>query len=121
MDKIDKDDCAVYAIAFCCNVKPDDARYWLWRCGRNLFDGTTDRQISRAIRKLGFNQRRIKTPCKTIRGFGRLMKPGAYLILTCDHAVAVVDGRICDKVKNSDLMRIEKVYKITRKPFDSAS
>jgi len=112
MDKIDRDDCAVYAIAFCCYMQPDVVRYWLSREGRKLFDGATDRQISRTIRRLGYNQRRVKTDAKTVRGFARMKRKGAFLVSTVDHVVAVIDGRICDKVENSDLMRIEKVYRI---------
>lgn len=113
-----ENDCAVYAVAFICRIDPDDARYRLWMAGRPGNDGTYDWQITKAIRGTGRHLRRCDTVAKTIRTFARECRPGAFLITTCDHAVAVVDGNICQRPipRNSDLMRIEQCHKILLDP-----
>ena len=112
----DKNDCAVYAVAFTCHCDPDVARFQLWRAGRDHADGATDAQIARAVRKLGRTMRRVSTACPTVRTFSRIHTAGTFLVTTTDHVVAVVDGRVCDKNTESDLLRIEKVHRIQLTP-----
>ena len=114
----DKDDCSVYAVSFLTLTSPDEARFRLWKAGRNIGDGATDRQIRAAIRALGYDLRRVKTPCHTIRGFAKSCEPGAFLVSTSDHVCAVIDGYLCDRPAVSDLLRIERIDKIVKKPFD---
>jgi hypothetical protein len=110
-----KHECAVYAVAFCCRVDPDDARFRLWRAGSSPGDGSTNRQISEAVRALGYRLRRIRTPSKTFRTFARECRLGAFLVSSSDHAAAIIDGNICQRPipRNSDLMRIETIHKIS--------
>ena len=114
----DYDDCSVYAIAFLTRQTDEEVRWRLWRAGRNVGDGATDKQIRATIRGLGYALRRFKTECRTIRGFGRACVPGSFLVTTTDHVVAVIDGYVCDRPTVSDLSRIERVDKIVRKPLD---
>ena len=39
IDRVDKDDCAVYAVAFTCNCTPEEARRCLAWQGRRFGDG----------------------------------------------------------------------------------
>jgi len=115
----DKNDCAVYAVAFTCHCDPDVARFQLWRAGRDHADGATDAQIARAVRKLGRTMRRCTTNCKTIRTFARVHRWGTFLLTTTDHVVAVVDGNVCHRTSDpevTDLQRIEKVHRIQLTP-----
>lgn len=107
--------CADYAIAFTCNVHPELSGYWLWKCGRRVGDGATDRQIADAIDILGHRMRRVRTKMRTVRTFARSRRLGTYLVTTTDHVVAVVDGRVCDVPEYGDLLRIEKVHRIGKK------
>ena len=112
---IDTDDCAVYAIAFACGVPPARARFNLWAKGRNFNDGATEDQIFATILTLGHKVRRIGTRAKTIRTFAYCKPKGSYIVITADHAVAVIDGYICDRPEVSSLLRIENVWKVTKK------
>ena len=112
----DTNDCAVYAVAFSCHVTPADAGFYLWRAGRNIGDGATDRQISKAVRWSDHRLRRVKTDAKTIRSFARSNPSGTFLVATTGHVVAVVDGYVCHRPfpEHSDLYRIEKIHKVSR-------
>lgn len=113
----DKDDCAVYAVAFVCHVDPDRSRYVLGQCGRAFRDGATDVQIRAACRLLGRRLRRFRSECRTVRTFARDNVWGTFLVTTADHVVAVVDGNVCDRswrADTSDLMRIVRVDKVSR-------
>jgi len=111
----DKHDCSVYAVAFTCHVDPDRARFVLGQCGRVFRDGATDVQIRASCRLLGRRLRLIHTECRTIRSFARENVWGTFLVTTVDHAVAVVDGHVCERSWRediSDLARIVNVYKV---------
>lgn len=114
----DKDDCSVHAVSFLTRASPSEARFRLWKAGRNIGDGATDRQIRDAIRSLGYDLRRFKTPCRTIIGFAKSCEPGAFLVSTSDHVCAVIDGYLCDRPMVSSLLRIERVDIIVKKPLD---
>ena len=109
----DSNDCAVYAVAFTCFDCPAAVRVHLWRAGRKRGDGATDKQILQVIRYYGRTAKVYHTQCKTIRSFARAEHHGTYIVVTSDHVVAVVDGHVCGRVRDSDLMRVEKVWEIT--------
>jgi len=113
-----KDDgkCADFAIAFTCNVHPELAGYWLWKCGRRVGDGATDRQISKAMKILGYRLRRVNTRARTVRTLARERVYGTFLVTTTDHVVAVVDGRVCDVPEYGDLLRIASVHAVSKIP-----
>lgn len=106
-------DCADYAVCFTCNTGVEQAAYQLWKAGRSIeHDGTTDDQIALAVKALGFQAVGVRTKSKTVRTFARERRPGSFLVFTCDHVVAVIDGFVCDRTCNSDLQRIEKIWEI---------
>lgn len=106
-------DCADHAIAFAVGAPVDEVSFTLWNTGRPVdHDGTTDGQIASAIRILGGNPVTARTSARTLRTFARGRRSGAYIVFTSDHVVACVNGFLCDRPENSDLARIEKVWKI---------
>ena len=106
-------DCAEHAIAFACGVPVKLATEILNHSGRPVdHDGTTDRQIVKAIRACGREPVTSRHNPRTVRTFAREKRPGAYILFTTDHVVACVNGFLCDRPENSDLARIEKVWKI---------
>ena len=106
-------DCADHAVAFACGVPVQLAKACLSHSGRPLkHDGTTDKQIAYAVRACGREPVPARTDWKTVRRFAFAEKPGAFIVFTCDHVVAIVNGHRCDRPENSDLQRIEKVWKI---------
>lgn len=106
-------DCADHAIAFALGYPVSEVTFTLWNTGRPIdHDGTTDRQIASAIRILGGTPVTARTSARTLRTFAREKRPGAYLLFTTDHVVACVNGFLCDRPENSDLARLEKVWKI---------
>ncbi len=106
-------DCADHALAFTCGVPVEEASYHLWNAGRSMFhDGTTDDQIAIAVGMLEKQFRVAKTRARTIRTFAKNHRKGCFIVFTSDHVVAVVNGFLCDRPENSNLARIEKVWKI---------
>lgn len=112
----DKNDCSVYAVAFLCCIDPGRARYWLGRAGRQWGEGATDTQIRLVIKKFGGRLCKRRSEPRTIRTFAREHRWGAYLVTTCDHVVAIIDGNVCHRTSDpevTDLQRIERVDKIS--------
>lgn len=110
---MDAVDCAEHAIAFTCGVSVEDAAEGLWKCGRPIkHDGTTDAQIAACVRWCGGNPVTLRSCHRTPRTFARENRPGSFILFTSDHVVACVNGFLCDRPVNSDLWRIEKVWKI---------
>lgn len=106
-------DCADYAVCFACNKGVEEVKYVFWRNGRDFdHDGTTDDEIARAVQDCGFDPVTVKSKSKTIRTFARERRTGSFLVFTCDHVVAVIDGFVCDRPCNSNLQRIEKIWEI---------
>lgn len=106
-------DCAEHAIAFACGVSVERADYELFLAGRSVFhDGTTDVQIAKAVRLCSKNPVLADTESRTLRTFAREKRDGHFIVFTCDHVVACVNGFLCDRPENSDLARIEKIWKI---------
>jgi hypothetical protein len=112
----ESNDCGVMAVALVTSTPYTDAHYWFWRKGRKAREGVTDRQITCVLAILRHKARLVKTSAKTILGFAREQRDGYYLVLSADHAVAVINGRVCDLPDNSQLLRIVKVYKISKIP-----
>ena len=108
----DKNDCAVYALAFACYECPDRIRYLLSQQGREHGDGATDQQIMGVLRRLNAVVTPFKSPARTVRSFWRFCPEGTFLVYASDHVVAVVNGYVCDRPDVSDLLRIDKIQKI---------
>lgn len=106
-------DCAEHAIAFACGIEVQDVQFTLTRLGRPVVhDGTTDKQIRETIEAFGREAYACRVRPPTVRTFAREGRSGSYIIFTSDHVVACVNGFLCDRPENSDLARIEKVWKI---------
>lgn len=105
--------CADHAVAFTCGVPVETASEWLRRAGRPIdHDGSTDAQIASAVRACGGNPVTLRSCPRTLRTFARERRPGSFILFTFDHVVACVNGYLCDLSDESDLARIEKVWKI---------
>jgi len=106
-------DCADHAVAFACGVPVQLAKACLSHSGRPAnHDGTTDKQIAYAVRACGREPVVSRHNPRTVRTFAREGRDGSFILFTCDHVVACVNGFLCDRPENSDLARIEKVWKI---------
>jgi len=105
IQKIESNDCAVVAIAQLLGIPYDDAWKALELQGRKQGRGAMAYQILNALRYLDVKFERVdclkpdnsKYTAKTIN---RKFICGRYLLLTTDHAIALIDGKIQDWTKD---------------------
>ena len=101
----EKNDCAVKAVAIVCNASYEEAHATLKRLGRRDGKGTPMDVIMAAVKALGCHvnygdkrdHRGVNCGRRTIN---RLRLPqggkGRWLVLTRNHILAVVDGKVMD-------------------------
>lgn len=125
-------DCAVYSLAAACGVPYETALAALTAAGRTPRSGTSNRTIHNALRALGFRwdcispgifAERYFTEGKAAKArhvtthhpdrFSYCWPPGAWLMFTRGHVLAVVDGKNCDWSRGRSL-RATRLYRITR-------
>lgn len=125
-------DCAVIALAAACGVAYEEALVALAAAGRKPRSGTSTRAIEAALRALGFNFTYVAPDIFAERYFkeGKAAKakhitshhpdrfaycwpPGAWLMYTKAHVLAVVDGVNCDWSRGRSL-RAYRMCLVTR-------
>lgn len=94
------DDCVVRAIAILMEISWEKAYMDLCQRGLLIYDmPNRDATVALYMKEKGYKRYIMSTECPvcfTIRDFCREYPKGKYLVLTGDHAVAVIDGDYFD-------------------------
>lgn len=112
-------DCSVVAVAAVLKTSYEDSHSLMKEFGRKDRKGMSLRSIFAALSSRGFELKKITIPSyiKTIRSFEECslsIKQRPLLILTSNHIIAYVDGKINDYTSGR-LHRITEVYEVVAK------
>jgi hypothetical protein len=109
-------DCTVKALALATDYTYDDAHYALSLAGRRRHRGARTNIVKKAAQLLRFDMVDVTSQfsARTIRTLEREMKwhSGRYIVRVQGHMLAVVDGKVYDKVTKGRLHRVCEVYKM---------
>jgi hypothetical protein len=118
--KGETNDCTVKALAITTGRDYDDCHKALAKVGRKKGRGTTFHRVQLAAKALGFEMKlrdhgefRAKTIISAERD--RLLRSGNLILGTCNHAAAMVDGKVLDWTEGRR-HRIQTVWNITPLP-----
>jgi hypothetical protein len=107
-------DCAVRAIAVCCDISYEEAHKLATKHGRKPGTGTDWSIIVKTINELGYALIWVNTPCRTIRVLERdLPKTGSFLISVRGHVLGYHNGQSVDWAAGR-CHRIRTVWRILR-------
>lgn len=110
----ERNDCAVKAITLTTGLPYRQVHEALRLAGRRNRCGTYIYQSDRAIEALGFEMRAVRFhPCTTRTVAHQLPKTGRFMVRVSRHALAVVDGKVCDWT-DGRLKRVKEIYEIVR-------
>ena len=110
----ERGDCAVRAIAVCCDAPYKEVHALAQEFGRKPRKGTEWPIIIKTINTLGYALVWVDTPCRTVRTLERdLPDQGSYLISVRGHVLGYRDGKTLDWAEGR-CKHIRTVWRIVR-------